>query len=280
MGRMLAELLRWRPEAAAPAGARWSAWARALTARHARADARDPAGGDGARDAARRRGAVVVDDARPASAAGARARPRAAPARARAGEARFAPAGATAPTHAPARLAPPAPSPWSAAPFVLAAPPPSARAHERAAGLTRERSRLIVQRLVEARARREEPRGLPAPGRTAVAVAVPAAVPALPAAVPATAPAPATAASSRSGIPARARPPAMVLAAPAAAPGARDRAPDAALAALGAREHPQAARAAAAPAVQAPLDIGALADQVVRQLDRRMVAHRERMGRI
>ena len=72
----------------------------------------------------------------------------------------------------------------------------------------------------------------------------------------------------------------MVLAAPAAAPGARDRAPDAALAALAAREHPQAARAAAAPAVEAPLDIGALADQVVRQLDRRMVAHRERMGRI
>jgi hypothetical protein len=100
-------------------------------------------------------------------------------------------------------------------------------------------------------------------------------VPAVPA-VPAVAPVPATAAASRSGIPAGARPPAMVL----AAPGPRDRAPDAALAALAAREHPQAARAAAVPAVEAPLDIGALADQVVRQLDRRIVAHRERMGRI
>jgi hypothetical protein len=30
----------------------------------------------------------------------------------------------------------------------------------------------------------------------------------------------------------------------------------------------------------APIDIGSLTDQVVRQLDRRIVAQRERMGRI
>jgi hypothetical protein len=255
MERMLAELLRWRPEAAAPAGARWSAWARALAARHARADARiRPA----AMALVAPRGGVTRWSWTTLA-----LRPRLELARARA-----APGREAAPTSAPARLAPPSPSPWSAAPFVLAAPPPSARAHDRAAGLTLERSRLIVQRLVEACARREEPRGLPAPGR-----------PALPA-VPATAPARATVASIRSATPGRppgARTPAMVLGAPAAAPGARDRAPDAALVA---REHPQAARRDAAPVVATPIDIGSLTDEVVRQLDRRIVAHRERMGRI
>ena len=274
MVRMLAELLRWKPKPAAPAGARWSAWARALAARHARADAQTRAAAMAlvTRGGAAPRWSWATLALRPrlelARSRGVPAR-EAAPARARAGRARFAPAGALAPTRAPARLAPP--PPWSAAPFVLAGPPPSARAHERTAGLTLERSRLIVQRLVEGRARREDPRAVPTPRRRDVQAAVPAA---------AVAPPWAAAASSRSGTPRLAPgagPPAMVLAAPAAAP---DSAPDAALATLAAREHPQAARAAAAPAVQAPIDISALTDQVVRQLDRRIVAHRERMGRI
>ena len=274
MVRMLAELLRWKPKPAAPAG-RAGARGRGRSPPATRVQTRRPGRRRwrSRRAAAPRRGgpgrrlrcALRLELAR---SRGVPAR-EAAPARARAGRARFAPAGALAPTRAPARLAPP--PPWSAAPFVLAGPPPSARTHERTAGLTLERSRLIVQRLVEGRARREDPRAVPTPRRRDVQAAVPAA---------AVAPPWAAAASSRSGTPRLAPgagPPAMVLAAPAAAP---DSAPDAALATLAAREHPQAARAAAAPAVQAPIDISALTDQVVRQLDRRIVAHRERMGRI
>jgi hypothetical protein len=269
MGRMLAELLRCRPKAAAPpAGARWSAWARALAGRHLRADAR-----------ARPPAMALVAPRGPAtrwSWTGLVLHPRlelvrglAAPGHhaartdARPGGARSAPAGAVAPAPARARLA--TASPRAGAPVVLAAPP-SARTRERVAGMTLERCRLIVRHLVEGRARREEPRGLPAPGRPAPRAAAPSG----------TAPAPWAQTPRRGGT--LARPPAMVLATPSA-PGARDRPPEVA-ARLAAGEHPQAARPPRAPVSDAPIDIGSLTDQVVRQLDRRIVAQRERMGRI
>jgi hypothetical protein len=189
----------------------------------------------------------------------------AAPTRAGADVARAAPAGAMDPIRAPARLAPP--RPWSARPVVRTVLSPSASTHERAAGLTLERSRLIVQRLVDARARREEPRGLPV--RPATGPSAASAPPALPP--------PTSSRSAPAGRLPGARPPAMVLPTQPAARDARDGPPDAAPAA---REHPQAARPAAAPVVASPVDIASLTDEVVRQLDRRIVAHRERMGRI
>ena len=279
MARLLHELLRRRRSVPTVAvDGRWRAWARALAARHARRATRraGPAMAFLAPGATRTRWTRTVLTLQP---------------QVRQAFERAAPGSGRAPAHgAPGAAAPPAVDRGAPIPRLLVAAPraPILVAPARAAAAVQQRgvaasrppmlvaparaaaeyprvgaalaaSRLTIARIVERRRRVEEPRGLPLPERVRGTA---------PAARVAAVPPPATPADRADGwVPGR--PPPVVAA--RRVRGATEAPPS-----------PATAPAAAAPGrpPAAALDLEALTEQVVRQIDRRIVAHRERMGRI